>query len=121
MDLVLLCADEGAFVDVRMNFYVGIVAELEGIPFAVIDNHCGRHCALLYDKYVVVGFEALTVVEGGCTCGNVRTTSAMWSLHARVLEHLPSPYFTLSDFHIAPARTDCCTNMIDRVTGILLR
>lgn len=40
---------------------------------------------------------------------------------ARVLEHLPSPYFTLSDFHMAPARIDCCTNMIDRVTGILLR
>ena len=31
MDLVLFGADEGAFVDVGVDFYVGVVAELESI------------------------------------------------------------------------------------------
>lgn len=39
----------------------------------------------------------------------------------RPLEHLPSPYTTLSYSHSARARTGYCINMIDRVTGILLR
>lgn len=32
VDLVLLRADEGAFVDVGVDFDVGVVGELEGIP-----------------------------------------------------------------------------------------
>ena len=31
MDLVLFGADEGAFVDVGMDLYVGVVAELESV------------------------------------------------------------------------------------------
>ena len=31
VDLVLLRADEGAFVDVGMHFYVGVVAEFESV------------------------------------------------------------------------------------------
>lgn len=39
VDLVLLGADEGAFVDVGVDFDVGVVGELEGVPFAVVDYH----------------------------------------------------------------------------------
>lgn len=42
VDLVLLCADEGAFVDVGVDFDVRVVGELEGVPFAVIDYHDWR-------------------------------------------------------------------------------
>lgn len=31
VNLILLCADEGAFVHIGVDFYVGVVAELEGV------------------------------------------------------------------------------------------
>ena len=31
MDLVLLCTDEGSLVDIRVNFDIGIVTELERV------------------------------------------------------------------------------------------
>jgi hypothetical protein len=39
VDLVLFCADEGALVDVGVDFDVGVVGELEGVPLAVVDWH----------------------------------------------------------------------------------
>lgn len=41
VDLVLLCADEGAFVDVGMLWDVRVIGELESVPFAVVDYHDG--------------------------------------------------------------------------------
>lgn len=41
MYLVLLCPDEGTFVDIGMYFDIGVVRELKGIPLAVVDYHCG--------------------------------------------------------------------------------
>ena len=38
-----------------------------------------------------------------------------------ILEHLPGPYFIFSHSHIARAKIEYCTNMIDRVAGIVLR
>jgi len=32
VDLILFRSDEGAFVDVRVDFDVGVVGELEGVP-----------------------------------------------------------------------------------------
>lgn len=58
MDLVLFCADERAFVDVWVDFDVGVVGELEGIPsaglvqgkagqadhlLAIVENHDGDY------------------------------------------------------------------------------
>ena len=39
VDLVLLGADKGAFIDVGMYFDIAVVGELEGIPLAVVDHH----------------------------------------------------------------------------------
>jgi hypothetical protein len=39
VDLVLFCADEGTLVDVGVDFDVGVVGELEGVPLAVVDWH----------------------------------------------------------------------------------
>ncbi len=47
VDLVLLCAYEGAFVDVGMDFNIGVVGELEGVPLAIVDYHYGMGGVLL--------------------------------------------------------------------------
>lgn len=41
VDLVLLRADEGAFVDIRVDFDVGVVGELEGVPSGKV-NMAGK-------------------------------------------------------------------------------
>lgn len=39
VDLSLFSPDKGAFVDVWVDFDVRVVAELQGVPFGVIDWH----------------------------------------------------------------------------------
>ncbi len=61
VDLILLCADEGAFVDVGMDFDVGIVGELESVPFAVVDYHYERGVLLVKKRAEIA---AAQVVRG---------------------------------------------------------
>lgn len=64
VDLVLLCADEGAFVDVGVDFDVGVVGELEGVPFAVVDYHCGRGLGVVWGRGRIAAAVTLEVVRG---------------------------------------------------------